>query len=342
MKRVGNLFEQIIDFGNLELAFCKAVRGKRDRADAREFAANLDSRRAEMVDGLWRGRFPLGRCTQFVIHDPKQRIITAPCFAERVLHHAIMNVCEPVFENWLIDDTYACRTGRGRDAAIRRALYFAGQHPFFLKMDVRKYFESISHDILISRLERVFKDIRLVDLLERIIFSFQGEAGRGLPIGSLTSQHFANFYLGWFDRFVKETLRVKGYVRYMDDMLLWSHSAAELQTALDACREFLAVELDLEIKPHPYINRSAHGVDFLGCRVLPDHVILNRRSRERFRRKMGCLEEDYLQGRIDELELQERGTSLVAFARAAGVKSWHFRRSVLQRLPVSGRRPRTG
>jgi hypothetical protein len=342
MRRTGNLFEQIVDLTNLQLAFCKAVRGKRDRAEAREFAAGLDWRLPAMADALWRGMFPLGRCTQFVIHDPKQRTITAPCFAERVLHHAVMNICEPIFENWLIDDTYACRADRGRDASIKRAQYFARQQPFFLKMDVRKYFDSITHDVLIDGLERLFRDIRLIDLLERIIFSFRGEAGRGLPIGSLTSQHFANFYLGWFDRFVKETLRVKGYVRYMDDMLLWGESGQSLQAVLDHTREFLGESLQLELKAHPYINRSVHGVDFLGCRVLPDHVILNRRSRVRFARKMERLEWDYLDGIIDEQELQERGTSLVAFTQAAGVKSWHFRRSVLQRLPVSGRRPRTG
>lgn len=342
MKRAGNLFEQIVDRENLRLAFCTAMLGKRDRADAREYAQNLEIRLSAMEDALWRGTFPLGRYHQFVIHDPKRRTITAPCFSERVLHHAIMNVCEPVFECWLIDDTYACRAGRGRDAAIKRAQYFARRHSFFLKMDIRKYFDSISHDNLVCRLERLFKDIRLVDLLERIIFSFQGVAGRGLPIGSLTSQHFANFYLGWFDRFVKEKLHVKGYVRYMDDMLLWGESAATMQATLDRSRDYLGGILGLAVKPHPYINRTTHGVDFLGCRVLPDRVKLNRRSRVRFRRKMVDLENQYLVGKIDEQELQQRATALIAFTQAAGAKSWNFRRAVLQQLPVSGRRPRTG
>jgi hypothetical protein len=295
-----------------------------------------------MAGQLRQGTFVLGRFRQFVIRDPKERIITAPCFAERVLHHAIVNVCEPVFERWLIPDTYACRTGRGRVAAVERAQDFAARHPFFLKMDVRKYFASISHKILLSGLERLFKDVRLLDLLGRIVFSFQGATGRGLPIGSLTSQHFANFYLGWLDRFVKEMLRVRGYVRYMDDMLLWGSSASQLSNTLNACRAFLSDHLDLVLKPDPYINRASHGVDFLGCRVLPDHVILNRRSRLRFRRELCRLEGDYLEGKIDERELQERATALVAFTQAAGAKSWHFRRTVLERCPVSGRRPRTG
>ncbi len=209
-------------------------------------------------------------------------------------------------------------------------------------MDIRKYFENVDHQILLQRLKRLFKDERLLALFADIIGSFQKDSERGLPIGSLTSQHFANFYLGWFDRFVKETLRVKGYVRYMDDMLLTGRSAAELKEWLSVSRQFLQDILRLEIKPQPYINRSNHGVDFLGCRVFADHVALNRRSRVRFRRKMASLEADYLEGRIGERELQERATSLIAFTRAAGAKSWHFRRAVLEQLPVSGRRPPAG
>jgi len=120
MKRMGNLFERIVERDNLRLAFSKALRGKRDRLDARAFASTLDENLRRAADDVASGTFPLGRCRQFVIHDPKERVITAPCFAERVLHHAIMNVCEPVFERWLIHDTYACRIGRGRVAAVVR------------------------------------------------------------------------------------------------------------------------------------------------------------------------------------------------------------------------------
>jgi len=338
---VGNLFDSVLDWENLQLAFWKARRGKQDRAEVREFAVGLEGRLARMADGLRGATFPVGRSVQFVIRDPKERTITAPCFEERVMHHAVMNVCEPVFDRWLIHDSYACRTGRGREAAILRARHFAAGHPFFLKVDIRKYFESISHRALVGWLERLFKDGRLLDLFERIIGSYETKPGRGLPVGALTSQHFANFYLGWLDRFVKETLRAPGCVRYMDDMLIWGHSSAEMQTYLARCQEFIGDLLELEFKPYPYINRSVHGVDFLGCRVLPDHVILNRRSRVRFQRKMAWLEAQYLIGGIDEWELQQRATSLFAFAQAAGAKSWHFRQSVLQRLPVSGRRPPT-
>ena len=336
MRRTGNLFDKVLDRENLRQAFSKALRGKRSRSDARAFGNNLDFRLAEMAQQLATQTFPVGRFHQFVIHDPKERIITAPCFAERVLHHAVMNVCEPIFERWLISDTYACRRGRGRVVAIHRACQFARRHPFFLKLDIRKYFDSVSHSILREKLSRLFKDELLLNLLDRIIDGFRGDLGRGLPIGSLTSQHLANFYLGWFDRFVKESMRVRGYVRYMDDMILWGESARELTTALDNSRKFLNDKLQLEFKPTPFINRTQHGLDFLGGRIFASHFTLNRRSRVRSVRSVTRLERLFDQGHIDERELQRRATSLFAFMQAGGCSSWQFRRRLLQGTSVDG------
>jgi len=342
MRRTGNRFEQIADRDNLRVALHKALRGKRDRREARDFAANLEANLRRIADAFSARTLPVGRFHQFVIHDPKERIITAPCFEERVIHHAIMNVCEPVFERWLIDDTYACRVGRGRIRALSRAEQFAASRPFFLKLDIRKYFDSISQDVLLTRLARLFKERRLLALFERIVRRFRGQAGRGLPIGSLTSQHFANFYLGWFDRFAKERLRVRGYVRHMDDMALWGDSAGELRHVLTSAQTFIVDELGLSFKPWPYINRTECGMDFLGCRVFRRHLTLNRRSRMRFRRKLLALEGEFELGLISERQLQTRCEALVAFTRCGGVSSWQFRRGVLQELEVSGHEARTG
>ncbi len=207
MKRAGNLWPRIVDRDNLRLAFSRARRGKRASEEVRLFAEHLEDNISAMARSLDEGTFPVGRFHQFVIHDPKERIITAPCFPERVMHHAVMNVCEDVFEHWLIDDTYACRTGRGRIAALSWAQRFARCFPYFLKLDIRKYFDSVPHDEVLGRLARIFKDRSLLALLDRIVRTFRGAVGRGLPIGSLTSQHLANFYLGWCDRFINETLR---------------------------------------------------------------------------------------------------------------------------------------
>ncbi len=329
MKRAAQLFERILERQNLREAFWRAAKGKRAHAQVRRYAERLDENLGRMRCQLLEGTFPLGRFHQFVIHDPKERIITAPCFEERVLHHAIMNVCGPVFERVLIDDSFACRTGKGREAAVLRAAKFARRFPFFLKLDIRKFFDSVPHDVLVARLSRQFKDDRLMRLFEQVIGSFRGGIGYGLPIGSLTSQHFANFYLGGFDRFVKETWRVRGYVRYMDDMVLWSDSKNSLRGMLGECRGFLGEELRLQLKP-PFLNRSSHGMEFLGCRLFPTHRTLTRRGRRRFRHKLRRLEQAYSAQQCSEAELQDRSQSLIAFARGAGVCSWQFRQAAIQ------------
>lgn len=341
MRRAGRLFDRILDRENLRIAAHKALRGKRDRPDARLFASDLEANLLELRCALERGDVALGTWNQFTIRDPKVRLITAPCFRERVLHHAVMNVCEPVFERCLIDDTFACRKGKGRLAALDRARGFAGRFPFFLKLDARQYFASISHSILAARLRGLFKDPRLLDLFVRVIACYSTTPGRGLPIGSLTSQHFANFYLAAFDRFVKEGLRVAGYVRYMDDCVLWGDSTGRLKADLAEATVFLRDELCLDLKPG-YINRTSHGMDFLGCRVFSTHTTLNRRSRVRFRRGFRALEDLLSKGRLDETTMQRRVEAMVAFTRARGVKSWRFRRAVIESVTEGGQGPRSG
>lgn len=328
MKRQGNLFPMILDRDNLLLAFRKAARGKVTRRPVVAMRENLDQELAAIASALADGRMPGGTAEQFLIHDPKRRVITAPCFHERVAYHAIINVCEPVFDRWLIDDTFACRPGRGREAAVLRAATFATRWPRRARLDVRHYFNSVPHDQLLRMLSKRFKDRRLLNLFEEIVRGFRGSLGKGLPIGSLTSQHFANFYLGWLDRFVKETLRITAYVRYMDDILIWTDSEASLRQTLQRCEEFASEVLRLNFKP-PNCGPSSRGVDFLGARVFPTHTTLNRRSRRRFGRRVRTLERAWRLGVVSDSELQQRLESLAAFARGAGVKSWQFRSSVL-------------
>jgi len=335
MRRTANLFEQICSMENLRAAFQKAAQGKRDQQVVREFGQTLECRLSELLLTIGNGSIALGRFHQFVIRDPKERVITAPCFEERVLHHAVMNLCEPVFDRWLIDDTFACRKGKGREAAVLRAASYSKRFSWFLKLDIRKYFDSVSHHALQNLLRRRFKDDQLLELLNRIIHSFRGAIGVGLPIGSLTSQHFANFYLGWFDRFVKESLRVRGYVRYMDDMVLWHDDPTALKRIRSQCEEFLNKTLSLKVKPM-ILQRTSVGVDFLGCRIWPTHVGLSRRSKRRWRRRVSVLQQAQRLHRISELDLQTRLEAATAFAKGAGANSWRFRQAMLQRPPVDG------
>lgn len=204
MKRVGNLLEQIAAPENLRLAFWKAAKGKWSRPATRAFAENFEEQIARMSEGLLDGNFPFRNYRRFRVFDPKERVIHAAAFSERVAHHGILNVCEPVLEKAAVFDSYACRKGKGRLQAIARAQGFTRRHRWFLKINVRRYFDSISHERLLGLLARKFKDRGLWNLLERIIRSYEASPGRGLPIGSLTSQHFANFYLGGLDRWALE------------------------------------------------------------------------------------------------------------------------------------------
>ena len=333
MRRASHLFDSIACVENIKLAFYKAARGKRHKTVVQRFASRLDQNATSLVRDILNHRLTLGSYHQFVIRDPKERIITAPCFRERVLHHAIMNVCEPVFDSWQIFDSYACRRGKGREAAIRRAQRFSKRFEYCLKLDVRKYFDSIDHGVLICLLSERIKDQKLMRLLASLIQSFRVEIGCGLPIGSLTSQHFANFYLGCLDRFIKERLGVRGYVRYMDDMIVWTDCPGSLRGTHQASSTFVENELHLKFKPSQ-IRPTTLGVSFLGCRVWPTHVSLNRHSKRRWSRQIRLLARCDRLGLMTEQELQNRLTSLTSFSRSAGAKSWQFRRSVLNSVSV--------
>jgi hypothetical protein len=243
-----------------------------------------------------------------------------------------MNVCEPILERAAVFDSYACRKGKGRLLAVERARGYARTHPWFLKMDVRKYFDSIDHATLRELLWRKFKDPVVLGVFDRIIDSYHTTPGRGLPIGNLTSQHFANYYLAPLDRFLKETLRRGAYVRYMDDFVVWGGSGHELREVREQARGFLAAQLKLELKDNTAINRTALGMDFLGYRVFPSVLRLARRSKVRFARKFRRYERAYTNGDWSELELQQRMQALLAFVLPA--ESRAFRLHVQQRFGV--------
>jgi retron-type reverse transcriptase len=336
MKRHGQLMPKIADVENLRLAFWKAAKGKRGKADCRVFQERLDENLAALGAELLAGDVPVGDYHYFKVHDPKERLICAATFRERVLHHALMNVCEPILERAAVFDSYACRKGKGRMLAVARAQSYARTHRWFLKMDIRKYFDSIHQATLRELLGRKFKDPLLLGVFDRILASYHTTPGRGLPIGNLTSQHLANFFLGPLDRFLKEELRSVAYVRYMDDFVVWGWSGSELRAVCERVRAFLAAELKLELKSNTAINRTEFGMDFLGYRLFPGTVRLARRSKVRFMRKFRRYEAAQRCGRWSELLLQQRMQALLAFVMPA--ESGAFRRHVLQRFGVAAKR----
>lgn len=330
MTREGHIIEAIAMPDNLRAAFWQAAKGKRAKGDCRRFQEGLDVHLEGLRADLLSGQAPVGEYHFFRIHDPKPRLICAAAFRERVLQHAVMNVCEPVLERAAVFDSYACRKGKGRLAAVGRARRFARRFEYFLKMDVRKYFDSVDHSVLIESLARKFKDAAVLELFERIIASYHTAPGKGLPIGNLTSQHFANFYLGAMDRYTKERLKRRGFVRYMDDCVVWGDSGRELRAVYSAVSAFACDHLKVEIKMPPIIGRTVHGMDFLGYRIYADKCRLARRSKTRFIQRLRRYEQAYLAGEWSELKLQQRVQALLAFVMKA--QSDAFRRHVLRRF----------
>jgi hypothetical protein len=314
MKRYGYLFESVVSFDNLLLASEKALRGQKQKPAAARFFFNLEKEllqlQAELIEGTYR---PLPYHV-FEIFEPKRRQICAADLRDRVVHHAICNLIEPIFERRAIGDSFACRKGKGAHAAVTRAQQLARRFDYFLQCDVSKYFASVDHEALKRLLRRILKDERLLQLLDVIIDQpLPGSApGKGMPIGSLTSQHFANLYLGELDHFVKERLRVKGYLRYMDDFLTFGDEKPALRETLAAEREFAREELRLELKESAIVIAPvAEGISFLGFRVFPGIVRLSRDKWARFRRRVREREAAYIAGEIDEDELERAVSSMV-------------------------------
>ena len=281
MKRSGKLYRQIAEWDNLLIAFYNAARGKRLKPDVALYEKNLYENLKTLQTHLINQTVLLGNYRFFKIYDPKERLICAAPFEERVLHHAIINITGPVFERLQIYDSYACRKGKGTNAALLRALYFTKQYPYFLKLDMKKYFDSIPHNKLAALLAAKFKDKALLNLFDKLLASYCVTEGRGLPIGNLTSQYFANFYLGAFDHYAKEKMQVKGYVRYMDDVLLFSNTMQEIKNILHTAKRFLEEELLLTLKEET-IGKSASGVLFLGF-LKPKRIYLLQKKKKRLK-----------------------------------------------------------
>jgi hypothetical protein len=216
-----------------------------------------------------------------------------------------MNLAEPVFERALVPTTYACRPDKGVHLAVAQVQANLRRYSWYVKTDISGYFPSIDHQILYDVLQRRFKNDDFLCLLWRIIDSYQAQPGKGLPIGSLTSQHFANYYLDGADRFLLEHLKVQAQVRYMDDTVFWCNSRAEATEKLAALSGYLQTERQLQIKPNSQIHRSSAGITYCGYRILPGAILLSRRKRQRYQQLRQQWEHAWLEGKITELELQQ-------------------------------------
>jgi len=302
-KKHKHLYNQITTFENLWIASKNARRGKRNKYPTINFEYNLEENLFDIQEKLQNELYEFGEYNRFMIHEPKKREIASAPYQDRVVHHALCNIIEPILDKSMIYDSYACRVGKGSHRAIDKAHKLLKQYKYTLKFDIKKYFFTIDHQILLKSLQKKITDERVLSLIQKILntyaseqkyhFHFEGDdlfdsvRSRGLPIGNLTSQLFANFYLDKLDRFIKEDLKVKGYVRYMDDGVLYSNSKSELQNIKNKIREFAKTMRLTMHEDKTQISPSKNGIQFLGFHLYPSHRRILRENLQRFKKKFG-------------------------------------------------------
>lgn len=275
MKTQKSLFNKIIEYKNLELAFYKASKRKHSSSNYLYFRIKKDLNIQKIQYRLYSGNYDIGHYKSFKIFEPKERNITAAPFEDRIIHHAIINILEEVFEKNLIFHTYACRKKKGTHAAVDAVKKHIKKNQYFLKLDVKKYFDSINHQILKELLCRLISDRKCLDLLFAIIDSYSVDSNNtsGIPIGNLTSQFFANYYLSSLDHYVTENLKPDFYCRYMDDIILLDYSKTKLNEIFKVMETFVEEKLYLKFKPL-IIGKSEQGIPFLGKLIKKDSVRL--------------------------------------------------------------------
>lgn len=318
MKIYKNVFEKIISPENLFLAWDNFKTGKTKKKDVQAFEWKLEQNIFQLHREL-RGRtYRHGGYTSFYISDPKQRHIHKAEVRDRILHHAVFAVLNPIFEPTFISHSYSCRINKGThkgvsslESMIRKETKNYSKSCFVLKCDIKKFFGSVDHAILKRILKKRIKDANVCWLLEQIIDSFSSEHSdifyaRGVPIGNLTSQLFANIYLNVLDQFVKTKLRLKFYTRYTDDFVIVGKNEKELKNLLLKIRSFLKDRLSLELHPKKIIIRKyRQGIDFLGYVILPHYRLLRTKTKKRVFKKLKMRIERYKAGEISEKSLSQ-------------------------------------
>lgn len=349
---MGELYDQLCSWENLRLAHQKAAKGKRRRVAAAAFEYHLADELLQLQTELQQQSYQPGPYSSFYIHDPKKRLISAAPFRDRVVHHALCNLIEPQFERSFIFHSYANRLGKGTHRALDQAQMLARRYRYVLQIDVEQFFPAIDHQILQNILAPKIADEQTRWLIDRILASgvgvlageyvmrwFSGDdllaatRPRGLPIGNLTSQFWANCYLSPFDHFVTRELGCRGYGRYVDDALLFANDKTVLWAWREAIIERLA-RLRLTIHPGAQPRPTSEGFPFLGFVVYPTHRRLKRRKVVAFRRKFKQLIAQWVARQETQEVVMASLLGWINHARYGD--TWGLRRSMVAHLPVGG------
>ncbi|NNG67359.1 reverse transcriptase/maturase family protein [Caldanaerobacter subterraneus] len=353
MKRIKNMYEKIYDFENLYQAYLEARKNKRYRDEVLKFTANLEENLIQIQNELIYKTYKVGRYREFFVYEPKKRLIMALPFKDRVVQWAIYRQLNPILDKQFIYDSYACRKGKGTHKAADRLQYWLRkvnrkpQKYYYLKLDISKYFYRIDHEILMNILKREIADKDLLWLLDVIINSedtkfglpldadldnFEGErlSDVGMPIGNLTSQLFANLYLNELDQYAKHKLKLRYYIRYMDDIIILHHDKKYLHAVKDDIENFLNEKLKLNLNRKTAIRPITCGIEFVGFRIWPTHRKLKKKTALKMKRCLKYLQKVYARGEVDFKTVNATVQSY--FGLLKHCNSYKLRRKLLQAL----------
>jgi retron-type reverse transcriptase len=321
LKRYGNLYPKIYDFENLYQAYLLARKYKRYRQDVLEFTANLEENLIQIQNELIWQTYEVGKYREFYVYEPKKRLIMALSFKDRIVQWAIYRILNPIYDKTFISDSYACRVGKGTHAAADRLQYWlrkADRNPqkwHYLKLDISKYFYRVNHKVLIDILSKKIKDERLLWLLKTIIKSGDMKFGLplgiepgeckeripdvGMPIGNLTSQLFANIYLNELDQYAKHKLKIRRYIRYLDDIIILHPDKKHLHYLKREIEKFLNQELKLHLNNKTAIRPISLGITFVGFRIWPTYRKMKKKSAKKMKKRLKYLAKAYKRGEVD-------------------------------------------
>lgn len=312
---MGKSFQAMISVESLFNAWNEFRRGKGKRIDVQEFGRNVERNIFRLHRELIAKTYKHSPYSSFFIQDPKERHIRKACVRDRLVHQAVYTVLTQIFEPRFINDLHSSRLGKGTHAGvntlqkmIRKVSRNFTRSCWALKCDVRKFYDSVDHGVLINLLAKVLDDEDAMWLIREIVGSFhhEGTPGKGLPIGNLTSQIFTNIYLNELDQFLKQRHRIKYYARFADDFVILSESKVALKNILPAIEEFLNINLKIQLHPKKISLRPLHqGIDFLGYVTLPHHRVLRTTTKRRMKRKMRRRLSECIAGEIDESSMNQ-------------------------------------
>lgn len=318
-KTYNNLWKEIITWGNIYNSFLKAKKGKKYSNTVLRFQKNLEENLIDIQNKLIWYQWQPSEWREFVVKDPKLRLIQAPSFIDRIVHHALVSVVLPLFNKKFIFDSYACRKGKGFHSASKRVQQFTRKAQssgsvYILQTDISKYFLSIHHGTLLNILTKTIKDKKVLWLCQKIIKE-SGFEIKGIPIGALTSQMFANIYLDQLDHYIKDNLGVKFYVRYMDDTVIIDNDKERLWDLLNKIDFFIQTKLQLKLNPKTTIFPASQGIDFCGYRVWSSHILPRKRTIKRARKSIELLSKLCSNGKIPIFKYREGIMSFLGYAK---------------------------